>query len=122
MVRRRTMLQGVKMFERDSESRILDVQTVRKLFRHLVANAPADGRRQWVSQERMLLYWMALKTGLRASELLQLRRDHLRLDGLPALVVTNSFRSKNESRWVPLARGLVPALRDHVSMLPSNRN
>jgi integrase len=68
------------------------------------------------SQERLLMYRVAIETGLRSSELRSLQRSSLVLDGLePHIVVKASLTKNAQQAKQYLSDGLAQSLRDFVA-------
>jgi integrase len=75
------------------------------------------------SPERLLMYRVAIETGLRSSELRSLQRSSLVLDGQePHIVVKASLTKNSQQAKQYLSDGLAQSLRDHVAhKLPGAR-
>lgn len=66
--------------------------------------------------ERKLLYWLAVKTGLRAGELRSLTRASFAFDGdNPAVTVLAEYSKRRREDSLPLRRELVEALRPFLA-------
>lgn len=91
----------------------------RKLMRHLdTFQRYAEQTSKWTSFDRKLIYWTAVKTGLRFSELKSLRRTNLQLDVKPATVMIEAGFAKNRTEWkIPIPSDLAAALRDYTARL-----
>jgi integrase len=73
---------------------------------------------RWSAKERQLIYWTAVKTGYRESELKKLRKWNLYLDGKPAVVGLKARHNKNKQKGeVPIPNDLAAALKKHIANL-----
>ena len=69
----------------------------------------------WAASDRKLLYWTAVKTAFRKSELASLRVSNLRLDAEPPCVEIKARNAKNRTAAaVPIPDDLAIALAEHV--------
>lgn len=88
--------------------RPLSIDQVRQLFTWLDGQGDAGG-------ERKLVYWLAIRTGLRAKALLSLVAGDVLLDREPAMIRSWAGYQKNRTEHlVPIGPDLVAALREHT--------
>ncbi|MBU6335788.1 MAG: site-specific integrase [Chloroflexi bacterium] len=101
----------------ERERRALTPGEASRLLEHCQAAGTLSGR-CWIltGQERHTLYLVALKTGLRANELRQLRRADVDLDA-GMLAVRASVAKSRKARKVPLPADVLEALRVHCVRL-----
>jgi integrase len=95
--------------------------TVKELRRLLDAARTGPERSGMCGEDRALLYWLAVETGLRAGELRSLTPESFALDGDPPTVTVEAAYSKHRREdTLPLRPALVVALRHFLARkLPS---
>ena len=78
---------------------------------------------RWTAYDRKVLYWTAVLTGFRKSELESLRRYQLFLSDQPATIDIKATDAKNRTAAsVPIPEDLAAALREYTSTLhPASR-
>jgi integrase len=70
------------------------------------------------AHDRKIVYWVAVKTGYRESELKALRKANLFLDEKPAVVSLKARHTKNKTEGeVPIPADLAKALKKYVAHL-----
>ena len=111
-----TQLDSVRVTE-ERERRALTPSEARLLLEHC-QGAPTLSGRSWAmtGPERGLLYLVALKTGLRANELRQLRLADVDMDA-GTLTVRAAVAKARKQRKVPLPTEVLEALRTHCMRL-----
>jgi site-specific recombinase XerD len=73
---------------------------------------------RWTAYDRKLIYWTAVKTAYRQSELKALVKGNLHLDTKPAVVSLKARFTKNKTEGeVPIPTDLADALRKYVADL-----
>jgi integrase len=98
------------------ERQPLTVKQFRLLTTHLdgFERYPKQKAR-WTAYDRKLIYWTAVKTGYRETELMKLRRCNLYLDETPGVVCLKARDTKNRTKGeVPIPRDLAVALKKYV--------
>ena len=86
--------------------------TVDELMRLLAAARGGPERCGLSGEERSILYWLAVETGLRAGELRSLTRASFNLDGdAPTVVVGAAYSKRRREDTLPLRADLAKALR-----------
>jgi integrase len=78
---------------------------------------------RWTASDRKIIYWTAVKTGYRESELKKLRRWNLYLDETPAVICLKARDTKTKTKGeVPIPRDLAVALKKYAADLePGDR-
>ena len=101
----------------ERQRRVLTPEEARRLLDYC-QDAPTLSGRSWsvTAAERRLLYLVALKTGLRANELRQLRRADVDLEA-GTLTVRAVVAKSRKQRRVPLGAEALEALRPHCLRL-----
>lgn len=100
----------------------LTVQEVQKLMDYLdtFETYPHQISR-WTASHRKLLYWTAIKTGFRKSELASLKKSNLHLREEPPKVSIKARSAKNKTAGeVPIPADLAAALAKHAKTLEPN--
>lgn len=73
---------------------------------------------RWSAYDRKLIYWTAVKTGYRQSEMKALIKANLHLDTKPAVISLKARHTKNKTEGeVPIPVDLADALRTYVADL-----
>ncbi len=111
-----TDLDAVRVTQ-ERERRALTLSEAQRLLEHCRGAETLSGHSWSVAgQERYLLYLVALKTGLRANELRQLRRADVDLD-TGTLTVRAAVAKSRKVRRVPLPAEVLEALAPHCMRL-----
>jgi integrase len=78
---------------------------------------------RWTAFDRRIIYWTAVSTGYRESELKKVRKWNLYLDETPAVICLKARDTKNKTKGeVPIRRDLAAALKKYVADLePGDR-
>lgn len=97
------------------QPRVLSVAEFWQTMRHLEAAAPVT-RGGLTPLQRRLLYWSAVTTGLRATELLRLRREDCNFDSEPATVTLPQSKNSRSSP-LPVPADLGVHLRGYCESL-----
>ena len=99
--------------DENRERRALSADELRRL---LAATQGGIDRYGMAGPERALIYWLAVETGLRASELRSLTRLSFKLGSKVATVTVEATHSKRRRRdELPLRPELAAALKAHLS-------
>ena len=76
---------------------------------------------RWTAADRKIIYWTAVKTAFRQSELRSLRKANFHLDETPAVVGLKARDAKNRTAGeVPIPRDLADALKAYMADLEPN--
>jgi integrase len=76
---------------------------------------------RWTAADRRIIYWTAVKTAFRQSELRSLRKANFHLDETPASIGLKARDAKNRTEGeVPIPRALADALKLYVADLEPN--
>jgi integrase len=104
------------------ERQPLTVTQFKMLMNHMDTFDRYFGQKaRWTASDRKLIYWTAVKTGYRQSELKQLRKGHLFLDDTPAVVSLKARHTKNKTDGeVPIPQDLAAALKKYIAHLEPN--
>ena len=99
------------------ERQPLTVEQFRKLAKHLATFERYKGQKsRWTASDRKMIYWTAVRTGYRQSELRALRRANLLLDETPAKITLKAKDAKNKTAGeVPIPTDLATALKKYVA-------
>jgi integrase len=95
----------------------LSVPQFEKLFAHTysVKRYPNQQAR-WSGRDRAILYWVAVKTGLRMSELRSLTCSSLDLNAVPPTITVEARNAKNNTRGIiPIPQKLADVLKEYIA-------
>ncbi|MGI9503544.1 MAG: tyrosine-type recombinase/integrase [Geminicoccaceae bacterium] len=70
----------------------------------------------WGGPNRSLYYWVALRLGLRWTEIARLRRRHIDLGDDPCLILDAKATKNGQGAVLPIPGDLADALRDHLGL------
>jgi integrase len=106
------------------ERQPLTVEQFRSLMKYMSSFVRYKGQNaRWTAHDRKMLYWTAVRTGYRQSELRALRKLNLHLDGKPAVISLKAKDAKNKTAGeVPIPSDLAAALKKYAAQLePEDR-
>lgn len=91
--------------------------TPEELLALLAATRAGPVRFKVSGEERFMIYWLAVETGLRAGELRSLTKLSFDLDGdCPTVTVQAAYSKRRREDTLPLRSELVSALRSHLAL------
>jgi integrase len=104
------------------ERQPLTVAQFQKLMKHLDTFERYRGQKsRWTAYDRKMIYWTAVRTAYRQSEMKALRRANLYLDEKPAVICLKARFTKNKTDGeVPIPADLAKALKKYVAGLEPN--
>lgn len=103
----------------ERERQPLTVAQFRTLMKYLDGFVRYKGQHsRWTAYDRKMIYWTAVKTAYRQSELRALRKANLYLDGEPPVISLKARHTKNKTDGeVPIPNDLARALKRYVAKL-----
>jgi integrase len=104
------------------ERQPLTVEQFQKLMVHMdTVTRYVQQKFRWTAADRKIIYWTAVKTAFRQSELRSLRKANFHLDETPAVVGLKARDAKNRTAGeVPIPRDLADALGAYMADLEPN--
>lgn len=112
-------VKGLRIDANETVRPLFTVEEFRKLMQHLAGdNVVIAG---WTAEDRRIAYWLAVKTGLRADELLRLRTEDLNFHTNPPAIRIDCGKFRRLDQ-IPIPKDLASAVQSFSETKESHSN